>query len=73
MIRPLVIHLLLVAGFALTTFGLLEWARIGFSLLDVARFDIAHGLHPLYPLILGMAMIPPAFRELHLHEGERHR
>lgn len=73
MIRPLVIHLLLVAGFALTTYGLLEWSHIGFSLLGMLCLDSGRGLHPLYLLILGMAMIPPAFRELYLHEGKRDR
>lgn len=73
MIRPLVIHLLLVAGFALTTYGLLEWSHIGFALTGLFPCHAGHGLHPLYPLALGMAMIPPAFRELYLHESKRNR
>ena len=70
-VRALVIHLLLMAAFALSTFGLLEWYRIGFTLLDLARLDMTRGslgVHPLVILILGVAMIPPAFRELDLLE-----
>ncbi len=72
MLRAFVIHLLLMAGFACVTFGLLEWSRVGFTLIRITSLDLAHP-HPVHVLILGIAMIPPAFHELHLLVLERNR
>lgn len=58
--------LLLAAGFGLTTAGLMLWHDRGFAFAGMWRFD--DGLHPLYLLIVGIAMIPPALGEIFLLE-----
>ncbi|MEQ8689649.1 MAG: hypothetical protein RIC89_02275 [Pseudomonadales bacterium] len=67
--RYLIRFLLLTVGFALTTFGILAWQKIGFDLRGVWP-DSTAGLqsHPIYILILGMALIPPTLWEIFLLE-----
>ncbi len=61
--------LLLAAGFGLTTAGLMLWHDRGFTFNGMWQLD--DGLHPLYLLILGIAMIPPALAEIILLEQRR--
>jgi hypothetical protein len=60
--------LLLVVAFALTTAGLMGWRDRDFALYDLWPVADAFGVHPLYLLILGLAMIPPALWEVFLLE-----
>ncbi len=59
--------LLLTAGFALTTSGLMLWQADAFSFSGIWAF--ADGIHPIYFLIIGIAMIPPALWEIFLLEN----
>ena len=61
--------LLLMAGFSLTTAGLMLWHDRGFAFAGMWQLD--DGLHPLYLLIVGIAMIPPALAEIVLLEQHR--
>ena len=59
--------LLLAAGFALTTSGLMLWQADAFSFEGIWRFS--DRVHPIYFLIIGIAMIPPALWEIFLLEN----
>ena len=59
--------LLLTAGSALTTGGLLLWRDQSFGFSEL--WTLADGLHPLFVLIVGIAMIPPALWEIFLLES----
>ena len=61
--------LLLSAGSALTTGGLKLWQETSFSFAGM--WTLADGLHPLFVLIVGIAMIPPALWEIFLLENPR--
>jgi len=61
--------LLLAAGFGLATAGLMLWHDRGFAFAGMWRLD--DGLHPLYLVIVGIAMIPPALGEVFLLEQRR--
>ena len=73
--RYLIRFLLLTVGFALTTFGILAWQKIGFGFAGVWPFgensNAAPMSHPVYVLILGMALIPPTLWEIFLLEQKR--
>ena len=62
---------LLIIGFALTTFGLLAWQTIGFSMNTL--WPIADELqgHPIYVIVLGMALIPPTLWEIFVLEQQQ--
>jgi len=57
-------YLLLVVGFALLTYGMINWSRTAFSMHGVWFFDNSYNLHPLHFIIVGVAMIPPAMWEI---------
>ena len=57
---------LLTVGFALTTAGLTLWHDLAFSFNGLWGFS--GGPHPLFLLMLGIAMIPPALWEVFLLE-----
>lgn len=59
--------LLLTAGFALTTAGLAAWHDQGFRVSGL--WPPGNGLHPVYLVIVGLAMIPPALWEIFLLEA----
>ncbi len=61
--------LLLTAGSALITGGLMMWRDQWFGLSNL--WTLADGLHPLFVLILGIAMVPPALWEIFLLERPR--
>lgn len=58
---------LLTAGSALTTAGLIMWQAKSFAFAGM--WTLASGLHPLFVLIVGIAMIPPALWEIFLLES----
>lgn len=63
---------LLAMGVALTTFGLIYWHDRGFAIHGV--FDFGNGPHPVFILVVGISMIPPAIWEifgLELHRRQR--
>lgn len=59
-------HILLAAGFALVTAGLASWHDRAFLFDGLLSLD--GGLHPLYLLMLGIALVPPALWEIFLAE-----
>ncbi len=74
-IRYLIRFSLLMTGFALTTFGILTWQKIGFDLNDMWPFTESgsrgFSSHPIYLIVLGMALIPPTLWEIFLLEQNR--
>ena len=60
--RQILRYALLILSFALITYGLLAWQRLGFSLASLTEFSI-NGLHPVMALILG-GLLPPTLSEL---------
>jgi hypothetical protein len=60
--------LLLTLGFALTSAGLMAWQDVGFRFDPLWPRAGAGGPHPVYLLVLGLAMIPPALWEIFLLE-----
>ena len=65
--RYLIRFLLLIAGFALTTSGLMLWQDSAFSFSGIWGFT--DGIHPIFFLIVGISMIPPAIWEIFLLEN----
>ncbi|MGB0997175.1 MAG: hypothetical protein ACPGXJ_02770 [Pseudomonadales bacterium] len=61
--RQILRYALLILSFALITYGLLAWQRLGFSLASLTEFSI-NGLHPVMALILGLGLLPPTLSEL---------
>lgn len=65
-------YMLLVVGFALLTYGMINWSREDFSMQGIWFFDGSNPLHPLYFIIIGVAMIPPAMWEIFsLQQGQK--
>ncbi|MEM7098268.1 MAG: hypothetical protein AAF541_08420 [Pseudomonadota bacterium] len=67
-IRLLIRFTLLAIGFALTTYGILGWHQLGFAVDFSIRDPQRYGLHPIYMLILGLALIPPSVWEIFVFE-----
>jgi hypothetical protein len=69
-IRFLIRYLLLTTGFALTTIGLLGWQQLNFDLSRI--WPLAQDLtaHPIYAMVLGLALIPPTLWEIFLLESK---
>ncbi len=63
LVRYLVRCLLILAGFALLTWGLLDWQAQRYALGGFWPFN-GSGWHPLHLVILGLALIPAASLEL---------
>ena len=55
---------LLAVGFALTTYGVLGWHQLGFNIALTANTPPSMPVHPVYMLILGLALIPPSLWEI---------
>ena len=70
-IRYLIRFCLIALGFALTLFGVLAWHDTGFDLAGVWPMASDGGFHPVYPLVLGMALIPPSLWEVFILEQQR--
>ena len=70
-VRLLVRFTLLALGFALTTYGVLGWHHLGFEVDFSIRDPQVYGLHPIYILILGLALIPPSVWEIFVFESRK--
>ena len=70
-VRLLVRFTLLALGFALTTYGVLGWHHLGFEVDFSLRDPQKYGLHPIYMLILGLALIPPSVWEIFVFESSK--
>ncbi len=70
--RYIVRYLLLTTGFALTTYGLIEWQQQGFGFQGMWSFENGFKLHPLHFIVVGIAMIPPSLWEVFLLDAKRY-
>ena len=68
--RYLIRFLLLTIGFALTTTGLLAWEQLNFDLANVWPLADEFAAHPIYAMVLGLALIPPTLWEIFLLENK---
>ena len=66
--RFIIRFLLLTLGFALTTLGLLAWQQINFDLSNVWPISGTFDAHPVYAIVLGLALIPPTLWEIFVLE-----
>jgi hypothetical protein len=69
-IRFLIRYLLLAAGFALTTLGLLAWQQLNFDLSAIWPMADEFKSHPVYAMVLGLALIPPTLWEIFVLENK---
>ena len=60
---------LLAFGFALTTAGILSWQEMGFNLDRLWPIAGELNAHPVYVIVLGMALIPPTIWEIFVLEN----
>ena len=62
---------LLTLGFALTTYGLLAWQALNFSLQALWPLAATFVPHPVYAIVIGLGLIPPTLWEIFLlaHRG----
>ncbi|HCD27002.1 MAG TPA: hypothetical protein DER02_05755 [Gammaproteobacteria bacterium] len=70
-VRRVSFYLLLTAGIASITYGLLGWQLRGFTLFDLSAGFwpwSAQEIHPLYFIILGIAFVPATLWELIANE-----
>ena len=66
--RFLIRCLLLTCGFALTTLGLLSWQQQNFDLVTLWSSEAILGVHPVFVIVVGLALIPPTLWEIFLLE-----
>ncbi len=66
--RYLVRFALLTIGFALLTIGILGWERLAFDLNTLWPLADEFAYHPVYALIMGLALIPPTLWEIFILE-----
>jgi len=71
-LRFLIRFLLLAVGFALTTLGLLKWQQAQFDLTTIWPLSGELTAHPVYVLVLGLALIPPTLWEIFVLESQFH-
>ena len=69
--KYLVRFFLLAAGFALTTTGILGWHELEFSLSAMWPVADAFSMHPVYLIVMGLALVPPTLWELFILENSR--
>lgn len=60
---------LLAIGFALTTAGILAWQEMHFNLDRLWPISAELSAHPVYLIVLGMALIPPTIWEIFVLEN----
>ncbi len=72
-LRLLARFVLLSAGFALTTLGILGWKTIDFELDNMWPLAGSFSIHPVYIMVLGMALIPPTLWEIFVLELRREK
>ena len=68
--RYLIRFLLLTVGFALTTVGFLAWQQLNFDLSTVWPLAEEFAAHPVYAMVLGLALIPPTLWEIFVLEAK---
>jgi len=68
-LRYLIRFCLLALGFALTTYGILTWQQLDFELDSLWPIADEFGSHPVYIMVLGMALIPPTLWEIFVLEN----
>jgi len=72
-LRFLIRFILLAIGFALTTIGLLKWQQTEFDLSTIWPVSGELTAHPVYALVLGLALIPPTLWEIFVLESQSTR
>ncbi len=72
-LRFLVRLLLLMLGFALTTYGMLVWQQMNFDLNTLWPIAREFSSHPVYAMVLGLALIPPTLWEIFVLETKSQR
>lgn len=72
-LRYLIRFILLAVGFALTTGGLLAWQQVEFEMQQVWPMADELTAHPIYVIVLGMALIPPTLWEIFVLENQTNR
>ncbi len=70
-LRLLLRFLLLALGFALSTHGMLGWQEIHFDMSRMWTWGEDIGLHPVFIMIFGLALIPPTLWEIFILEISR--
>ncbi|MEM9622465.1 MAG: hypothetical protein AAF993_12495 [Pseudomonadota bacterium] len=70
-LRLLTRFILLTLGFALTTAGILGWQTMDFDLHEMWPHGERLLSHPVYIMVLGMALIPPTLWEIFILEVKR--
>ncbi len=68
--RYLIRFLLLTTGFALTTAGLLAWQQLNFDLSSIWPLADEFTAHPVYAIVIGLALIPPTLWEIFVLESK---
>ena len=68
--RYLIRFMLLTVGFALTTVGLLAWQQLNFDLSTIWPLADEFAAHPVYAMVLGLALIPPTLWEIFVLESK---
>ena len=63
--------ILLTMSFGLTTLGLLAWQQMNFDLATVWPMGGELSAHPIYALVLGLALIPPTLWEIFVLENRQ--
>lgn len=72
-LRFLIRLLLLMLGFALTTYGMLVWQQMNFDLNTLWPIAAEFSSHPVYAMVLGLALIPPTLWEIFVLETKSQR
>ena len=72
-LRFLIRLLLLMMGFALTTYGMLVWQQMDFDLNTLWPIAEEFASHPVYAMVLGLALIPPTLWEIFVLETSSQR
>ncbi len=72
-IRFLIRFFLLTLAFALTTLGILAWQQMNFDLNTLWPIAAEFSAHPVYAMVLGLALIPPTLWEIFVLETRHHR
>ncbi|TDJ23249.1 MAG: hypothetical protein E2O54_10020 [Gammaproteobacteria bacterium] len=73
MTRYLLRYMLLVAAFALTTYGLIAWHEFDYGFSAIWPFSGPPALHPLHVLAVGVAMIPASLWEIFAIDHSRRK
>ncbi len=69
-LRFFIRFILLTLGFALTTLGLLAWQQLDFDLSGVWPRAAEFSAHPIFAMVIGLALIPPTLWEIFVLENK---